>query len=1005
MSSEPADTTDGDLDGDSPIYRAKRTPEDIPGFVDRALGHVRAEAADDDFTLEGVDFEIAAGVWLAPIGAYDPDEDEPSTPEQIAAGAGAPGPWGGVMLAWEASVRRAMRSSWGEPVVHTPRLAGIEQKPEGILDYLMVAQEFEAAELWDRGELFVALLTRWQGEPGVSALVQVLVVLPREFVMGGMAALMSEDATEHELLMHGESPLEVRRRAWLMSTIYGAGEARLREVPIAATRCSLRAIDGTTTVWTFADDGRALLLVWDPSCEFATTAARASGRDDAPTNDDAAPDPGAGGYAGRSDGELILMHRLLDGVPDDLRACIAARAETARGEVAEHALEFGLLHDQPVPIISGAFWFDGDVWHASRGLMQLGHQNGFGLDDYGFGAAVRRPYRLGGSFTLDGVAHAADADRKGQLVRVFDACPFPEQPRPEGDVRLGYAIPSSADREGIIQGIDRATAAWWDQSPSDARLGDDTFVIGGRKLRGRDGEGVLTSVLAVGEPWTVDALQTWTNALADAMTERWGQSREMTVHDSRTGIERRTPLTRVMRGTGLTQAPLWWVNGHAVLLLAGNPDPVYSTEPQVILVICRADAVLELLGRTGLWEIRRRARVIKNLAALVAAADGATPTSQHVAAAQPVAWDGPPLAGSDVVPLATRGGLRAGTFSWVWHFTHDGRGLLTSHEIGGRGSTFSEQVELFTGVPEDLLSLVVDREPAGPYPVVVRDGEHETSGVLGRARSLPDAVAVFFRDDVDWRASEGMLRRARAASTAQEEDLLAALYSTTTGVRQLQWVLRGDDALSPAALADPEYARLAFSREVSLDEATAALEQVAPALVVALTGTLNDVLDAIVDSPGYRAMLDAALSNTDPQDRREIALWLLGEGADPSQQLSFMTPISVLLENPTLDGGDAVLLSRLLEAGADAGFGLLGPRRGGHPLVQLCERDLDEAEIDPLVEVLLGVAEPAEGEAARYDVTAPLLADGRSLLEYLSAGAFTHQRPRTRLLERLERLA
>src|SRR3546814_3979763 len=34
----------------------------------------------------------------------------------------------------------------------------------------------------------------------------------------------------------------------------------------------------------------------------------------------------------------------------------------------------------------------------------------------------------------------------------------------------------------------------------------------------------------------------------------------------------------------------------------------------------------------------------------------------------------------------------------------------------------------------DLLTLVVDREPAGPYPVVVRAGEHETSGMLGRAR-------------------------------------------------------------------------------------------------------------------------------------------------------------------------------------------------------------------------------------------------------------------------------
>src|SRR5690606_37129708 len=121
---------------------------------------------------EGVDIESASGVWLVPIGADDPSEDAPAIPADVPAGVSPTGRWGMQMIEWEVGVRREMRASWGEPVVHTPRLVGLEQEPEGILDYLLVAQEFEAAELWDRGDLFVALLTKWDGEPGASLLVQ-----------------------------------------------------------------------------------------------------------------------------------------------------------------------------------------------------------------------------------------------------------------------------------------------------------------------------------------------------------------------------------------------------------------------------------------------------------------------------------------------------------------------------------------------------------------------------------------------------------------------------------------------------------------------------------------------------------------------------------------------------------------------------------------------------------------------------------------------------------------
>src|SRR5690606_9626933 len=111
---------------------------------------------------------------------------------------------------------------------------------------------------------------------------------------------------------------------------------------------------------------------------------------------------------------------------------------------------------------------------------------------------------------------------------------------------------------------------------------DRMFQVGGRKLRGQDGR-VLTAIIGVAESWTVDALQAWGGGLIDAMSERWGQAFEMRAIDDRTGKGRRAGLARVMRATGLVNAPMWWVNGHAVALLAGMPDPSYSDHPQVIV--------------------------------------------------------------------------------------------------------------------------------------------------------------------------------------------------------------------------------------------------------------------------------------------------------------------------------------------------------------------------------------------------------------------------------------
>src|SRR5690606_16674102 len=105
---------------------------------------------------------------------------------------------------------------------------------------------------------------------------------------------------------------------------------------------------------------------------------------------------------------------------------------------------------------------------------------------------------------------------------------------------------------------------------------------------------------------------------------------------------------------------------------------------------------------------------------------------------------------------------------------------------------------------------------------------------------------------------------------------------------------------------------LVFNRAVEPEEVDRAFEQLGNVYELVLTGTLNDLLDVITDAPARRFLLDAALSNPHPKHRREIALWLLGEELDASKQLSFLTPIQLLFENPSLDAGDEPVLQQLL---------------------------------------------------------------------------------------------
>ncbi|MEJ6489160.1 hypothetical protein PQI23_05415 [Leucobacter sp. USCH14] len=1001
---EPSDEEDDDL----PIYEPPFGLDAVPGFCERLVDYLIAESPDDEFTFEGVEGEESQGVWILPLGGYDPNEDKTLTEGAPADRELPPGGYAEIADTWSQGVRRVLHQAWGAPLVRTPKLVGVSQEPEGILDYLMVAVNIDRAEMWDRGELCCVLLTSWDGEPMTSMLRQILIVLPREYAFGGMAVLADDEITVHDLIMHGEHPAELRRRAWLMSTLAGQGEVRVRDTVLEASRFSLRARNGTTTVWTFADDGRVLVLMQDPRSEFITSAAGQLIADQLSGDTNAEEPTGAAGTEEQlEEAQLILIARMLDGIPDDLRELIAARTENGRGEPGEHELEFRMLGDQPLPLISGAVWFDGEHWRVTRNLLEIGSLNDFGMDDFGFADAVRKPYRLGGSFTIDDVAGRMTADRRRQVEQLFAACPYPEQPRPADHERLGYGLPREATHGDIVRQIERVTEAWWSTNPEQADWKDRTFSVGGRDLRPIDGR-VLRAVVALAEPWTVEVLQAWVTRLSEAMEDRWGAALEMQAREPRTGAERKTPVARVMRGVGIMNAPMWWVNGHAVVLVAGAPDPSYAEEPQAIIVIAQADAVVDIMRGMRTWELRQRTRVIASLAAQVAG----EPEPQEIA------WRGPHLAGSSLCPEAVRGRIRADDHYWVWCFAHDGRGLLMSFPVDpsaaeGARLSFEDQAELFAGVPVDLLSLVTDRDPDGLYPVVTREQPSGSAipGFLPTASALPAVQAVFWRDAYDWRASDGMLRRVRPAGAAPGDaasdsaapdssapdtsNPFATLYSAVVGVPQLQWAVGAGEEFGADILADERYSSVVFERPVSLDQAEAAYAQLGDAHRVALTGSLNQFLDAVLGMPPRRYVLDAALANPDPNHRREIALLLLEDldDIDASIQLSHLTPINVLFENPTLGADDLLLLIRLLEAGAQAGLGLGGPGVARHPIVQLADRDADEAEFEPLVHTLL-----MRGE---LDVTAPALPDGRSVLEYVESGAFPHGHSRTGLLAQL----
>ncbi len=588
---DDADTSD-EMEEDLPYYTPPFGREEVPGFLDRLVAHLLAGETREAFTFEGWRSRSRRGL-AAPARRLRPRR------RRVAAAEPARGPRGprgrirrlrgGVDGGRAPDAARSVGRADGPEAV----ARGENQDPEGILDVVLVSVGIPEAEMWDRGDLYCVLVTNWDAEPRQSMLRQAMVVLPREYAVGSLSALLPEEDMHNDLLMNGEHPLELRRRAWLLSTLFGAGEVRLRDVDVPASRFSLQSRSGVTTVWTFTDDGRILVLIQDPTSTFADEApaqflaevAQQHGGEAADVVDSSERE------ADLAEAWLILAARMLDRVPDDLRALVAARGEDARGAVAEHDLEFRMLGDEPVPVITGAVWFDGAHWCVSPSLMEIGRRNDFGMDDFGFGAAVRQPYRLG--------ARSPSTRCPG---RATSGAPGSSRSSPRARTRSRTARPTRTASATRYRRAATITTSWRTSSASPERGGSarrrtPTGRIG--RSRSADAGSATTTV---GRSASCSPRGALDGRCTPGLGRRphphhgrtVGSGGEIHARNEKTGIDRRSPLTRVMRATGLLTAPLWWVNGHAVAVVAGTPDPSYGDDPEVIIVIARPDAVLDL---------------------------------------------------------------------------------------------------------------------------------------------------------------------------------------------------------------------------------------------------------------------------------------------------------------------------------------------------------------------------------------------------------------------------
>ena len=103
----------------------------------------------------------------------------------------------------------------------------------------------------------------------------------------------------------------------------------------------------------------------------------------------------------------------------------------------------------------------------------------------------------------------------------------------------------------------------------------------------------------------------------------------------------------------------------------------------------------------------------------------------------------------------------------------------------------------------------------------------------------------------------------------------------------------------------------------------------------------NDVTD----------MLFAALTNGDPEARAKISNDMLDRGADAARVDTGQNALTLVCSHEELGAGDAALVQRLIDGGADVNF---RNRSGGVPIKLAIDMGTDDAQRRPIYEALFG---------------------------------------------------
>ena len=159
---------------------------------------------------------------------------------------------------------------------------------------------------------------------------------------------------------------EVRRRAAIIGEI-----AEVAPMTVdGAVRFAWNDSGGQSAVWYFTPEGRALLLTFDHETDLNL-------------------------YA---EGDYAVQESLYRGVPEDLVRLVRNRPENYESLNLTDEATGNTIH-----YAGGVFWFDGERWRESEGLVE--HCEREGLDptaDSGFGYCLE-PYLFGHEFTPETV--------------------------------------------------------------------------------------------------------------------------------------------------------------------------------------------------------------------------------------------------------------------------------------------------------------------------------------------------------------------------------------------------------------------------------------------------------------------------------------------------------------------------------------------------------------------------------------------------------------------------